>query len=104
MNRHRQLYRLRPKGADIVAKVENRTTRRISLKSILGRACCRKALRRQYEGRWSFWYETMWSPCRHARNASAVFNISVLHPKKPFATISPMNVHSIPPPPPNNHY
>src|SRR5258705_9097253 len=61
MNRHRQLYRLRPKGADIVAKVENRTTRRISVKSILGRACCRKALRRQYEGRWSFWYETMWS-------------------------------------------
>src|SRR5258708_24457925 len=44
--------------ADTVAKVENRTTRRISLKSILRRACCRKALRRQYEGRWSFWYET----------------------------------------------
>src|SRR5260221_10044981 len=48
-------------STDIVAKVENRTTRRISLKSILRRACCRKALRRQYEGRWSFWYETMWS-------------------------------------------
>src|SRR5258706_13994841 len=50
-----------PLLADIVAKVENRTARRISLKSILRRACCRKALRRQYEGRWSFWYETMWS-------------------------------------------
>src|SRR5260370_17742042 len=50
-----------PVRADIVAKVENRTTWRISLKSILRRACCRKALRRQYEGRWSFWYETIWS-------------------------------------------
>jgi hypothetical protein len=33
----------------------------ISRKSILGRSCCRKALWRQYEGRWSFWYERMWS-------------------------------------------
>src|SRR5260370_21728071 len=80
--------------ADIVAKVENRTTRRISLKSILRRACCRKALRRQYEGRWSFWYETMWSLMSPPRNASAVFKIFVLHPKKTFATISALFGHA----------
>jgi hypothetical protein len=62
-----------PFCADIVAKVENRTTRRISLKSILRRACCRKALRRQYEGRWSFWYETMWSLMSpHAKRISGL--------------------------------
>src|SRR5258705_947025 len=33
--------------------------------------------------------------CRPARNASAVFNIFVLHPKKTFATISAMSGHSI---------
>jgi hypothetical protein len=47
--------------ADIVAKVENRTTRKISRKSIFRRSYCRKALWGQYESRWSFWYETMWS-------------------------------------------
>src|SRR5258707_752583 len=62
-----------PLLADIVAKVENRTTRRISLKSILRRACCRKARRRQYEGRWSFWYETMWSLMSpHAKRISGL--------------------------------
>src|SRR5258708_40212854 len=32
--------------------------------------------------------------CRHTRNASAVFKIFVLHPKKTFATISATNGHS----------
>src|SRR5258706_3142236 len=60
-------------STDIVAKVENRTTRRISLKSILRRAGCRKALRRQYEGRGSFWYETMWSLMSlHAKRISGL--------------------------------
>src|SRR5882672_9994916 len=31
--------------------------------------------------------------CRHTRNASAVFKIFVLHPKKTFATISARNRH-----------
>src|SRR5258708_40162847 len=31
--------------------------------------------------------------CRHTRNASAVFKIFVLHPKKTFATISARNGH-----------
>src|SRR6266481_4560213 len=71
--RCRLLRRMSPLVADIVAKVENRTTRRISLKSILRRACCRKALRRQYEGRWSFWYETMWSLMSpHAKRISGL--------------------------------
>src|SRR5712671_4147258 len=73
VNGHRQAAPACLKSADIVAKVENRTTRRISLKSILGRACCRKALRRQYEGRWSFWYETMWSLMSpHAKRISGL--------------------------------
>src|SRR5258708_38897895 len=32
--------------------------------------------------------------CRHTRNASAVFKIFVLHPKKTFATISARNGHA----------
>jgi len=50
-----------PKSADIVAKVENRTTPKISRGSIFRRCCCRKVLWGQYEGRCSFLYETMWS-------------------------------------------
>src|SRR5882757_5452192 len=34
--------------------------------------------------------------CRHTRNASAVFKIFVLHPKKTFATISANSRHSPP--------
>jgi hypothetical protein len=49
-----------PLLADIVAKVENRTTPKISRRLIFRRSCCRKALWGQYEGRRSFWYETMW--------------------------------------------
>jgi hypothetical protein len=51
-----------PLWVDIVAKVENRTTPKISRRSIFRRCCCRKALWGQYEGRWSFLYETTWSP------------------------------------------
>src|ERR1700730_15981774 len=50
-----------PVRADFVAKVEHRTTPKISRKWIFRRCCCRKVLWGQYEGRWSFLYETIWS-------------------------------------------
>jgi hypothetical protein len=40
MSGHRQPGRSGPKSADIVAKVENRTTLKISRKSIFGLLCC----------------------------------------------------------------
>jgi hypothetical protein len=46
--------------ADTVAKVENRTTLKISRKSIFGILYCCKAPQRRYEGPWSFLSETMW--------------------------------------------
>jgi hypothetical protein len=39
-----------PKSADIVAKVENRTTLEISPKSIFGLLCCCVAFQRRYGG------------------------------------------------------
>jgi hypothetical protein len=39
-----------PKSADIVAKVENRTTLKISRKSIFGLLCCCVAFQRHYGG------------------------------------------------------
>src|ERR1035437_5634439 len=47
--------------ADTVAKVENRTTPKISRKSIFRRRYCCKALYGRYEDRWSFLCEMMWS-------------------------------------------
>src|SRR6266849_6186344 len=44
--------------ADTVAKVENRTTPKISRKSILRRRHCFYG---RYEDRWPFLYELMWS-------------------------------------------
>src|SRR3984893_822619 len=49
------------KRVDTVAKVENRTTPKISRKWNFRRCCCRKVLWGQYEGRGSFLYETIWS-------------------------------------------
>jgi hypothetical protein len=65
-SRHRQSGHLRVTtaclfSADIVAKVENRMTPKILRKPIFRDSCSRNALLSQYEGRWSFWYETMWS-------------------------------------------
>ena len=40
----------RPFGGDIVAKVENRTTLKISRKSIFGLLCCCVAFQRRYGG------------------------------------------------------
>src|SRR5882724_727681 len=50
-----------PLMADNVAKVENRTTPKISRKSILSRRYDCNALHRRYEDRWSLLYEMMWS-------------------------------------------
>ena len=50
-----------PLLADIVAKVENRTTLKISRKSIFGLLCCCVAFQRHYGGPWSILDETIWS-------------------------------------------
>jgi hypothetical protein len=50
MTGHRQRDRLCPKGADIVAKVENRTTLKISPKLTLGLLCRCVAFQRDYGG------------------------------------------------------
>src|SRR5271169_3915454 len=50
-----------PLLADIVAKVENRTSRKISRKSIFRRRDSCEALHGRYEGQCSFLYEMMWS-------------------------------------------
>jgi hypothetical protein len=54
-------FRDSPLCADIVAKVENRVTRKISRKLIVGlhRRCV--AFQRHYGGPWSFLDETIWS-------------------------------------------
>src|SRR6185436_9633741 len=44
-----------------VAKVENRTTLKISRKSIFGLLCCCVAFQRRYGGSWSILDETIWS-------------------------------------------
>src|SRR5882724_5941157 len=50
-----------PLVADIVAKVENRTTRKISPNLIFGLLCCCVAFQRRYGGPWSVLNETIWS-------------------------------------------
>src|SRR6476619_617596 len=47
--------------ADIVAKVENRTTLKISRKLIFGLLCCCLAIQRRYEGPWSISDGSIWS-------------------------------------------
>jgi hypothetical protein len=47
--------------ADIVAKVENRATQKISRKSISGPYCCCLACKRHYEGPWSILAKAIWS-------------------------------------------
>jgi hypothetical protein len=49
------------KRADTVAKVENRTTPKISRKPMFGRFYCCNARWGRYEGPWSFLCKTMWS-------------------------------------------
>jgi hypothetical protein len=45
---------------DAVEKVENRKTLKVSRKSFFRHCCSGKVLWSQYEGRWSFSYESMW--------------------------------------------
>ena len=47
--------------ADTVAKVENRTTLKISRKLIFRLLCCCLAIQRRYEGPWSILDESIWS-------------------------------------------
>src|SRR3982074_1458 len=51
-----------PVVANTVAKVVNRTTPKISRKSIFRRLYLYNVPWRRYEGPWSFVCETMWSP------------------------------------------
>jgi hypothetical protein len=51
----------RPVLADIVAKVENRTTLKISRKLIFRPLCCCVAFRRHYGGPWSILDQPTWS-------------------------------------------
>jgi hypothetical protein len=71
---------------DCVAKVENRTTVKISRKSIFGLLCCCVDLQGHYGIRDHFWINRYGPPHRRAQNASAALRIFVRRPKKTFAT------------------
>ena len=78
----------RPLRAKIVAKVENRATRKISRKLFIGllRGCV--AFQGHHGGPWSILDETMWSltsPLAKRISGSKKFRLS---PKKTFATVS----------------
>src|ERR1700738_164650 len=90
---HREARTAGPKSADIVAKVENRTTPKISRKPIFRDSCCRNTLwaNTKIGGRFG---RKRCGPSRlRTRSASAVFKIFVLRPKKTFATISAQSGH-----------
>jgi hypothetical protein len=91
MNGRRRLQPSGQKSADIVPKVENRATRKVSRKLIFGllRRCV--AFQRHYGGPWSILDETIWfltSPLVKRISGSEKFRSS---PQKDFATISTMN-------------
>jgi hypothetical protein len=66
--------------ADTVAKVENRTTPKISRKSILRRRHCFYG---RYEDRWPFLYELMWSlTSPRAKRISGLLKFSVFTRKR----------------------
>jgi hypothetical protein len=66
--------------ADTVAKVENRTTPKISRKSILRRRHCFYG---RYEDRWPFLYELMWSlTSPRAKRISGLLKFSVFARKR----------------------
>src|SRR6476620_7392490 len=56
-----------PEVADTVAKVENRTTRKISRKLTFRPLCCCLAIQHRYEGPWSILDESIWSLTRAKR-------------------------------------
>ena len=71
---------------DIVAKVENRTTQKISRKSIFRPLCCCVAFQATKGMCDRFWINRHGPPHRRAQNASAALRIFVRHLKKTFAT------------------
>ena len=95
MNRHLQSQLACLKGADTVAKVEIRTTRKISRKSSFRPLYRCEALYGRYEGRGRFCRKRYGPSRRRARSASAVFKIFVLHPKKTFSTLSARSRHCV---------
>src|SRR5258708_27614322 len=82
-----------PELADIVAKVENRTTLKISRKSIFGLLCCCVAFNATTEVRDRFWMKRYGPSRRRALDASAALKIFVRHPENTFATISANSGH-----------
>src|SRR3979411_1329714 len=77
--------------ADIVAKVENRRTQKISRKLTLGFSAAPSLFSATTEIRDRFWMKRYGPSRRRAQNASAALKIFVRHPKKTFATISASN-------------
>ena len=76
--------------ADIVAKVENRATQKISRKSISGPHCCCLACKRHYEGPWSILAKAIWSlTSPRVRRISGSKNFSFVPPKRLFQQYLP---------------
>jgi hypothetical protein len=57
----RSPHRMSASGGNTVAKVENRTTLKISRKLIFRVLCCCLAIQHRYEGPWSILDESIWS-------------------------------------------
>src|SRR5439155_17334249 len=82
ISRHFQCPSACLKSADIVAKVENRTTSKISQKLIFSRRGHCNTPYRRYEAPWSFWCETMWSLISpRAKRISGPEKMSIVTPK-----------------------
>src|SRR5258707_14996286 len=79
--------------ADFVAKVENRTTLKISRRFIFRPLCCCVAFSATTELCDRFWINRYGPSRRRALNASAALRIFVRHPKKTFATKSAQSGH-----------
>src|SRR5450631_3235486 len=77
-----------PFRADIVAKVENRTTLKIARKSNFRLLCSCFGFNATTEVHGRFWMERYGPSRRRAQNAPAALRIFLRHPKKTFATIS----------------
>jgi hypothetical protein len=90
----RGIAKLRLLLADIVAKVENRTTGESRESRFLDAPAAARLSRANTKVGGRFGMKGCAPSCRHTRNGSAVFKIFVLHPKKTFATISARNRHA----------
>jgi hypothetical protein len=79
--------------ADTVAKVENRTTLKISRKLILDFSTAASLFSAATKIRGRFWTNRYGPSRRRAQNASAALKNFVCHPKKTFSTLSAPNGH-----------